>query len=309
MILKRLLLLLSCAAWAEWMAKHAPGMRQLAQRFVAGETADEAITAIRMLNADQITATVDYLGEHVSTPVKAVQAADGYLLMLNKILNSGVHANISLKLTQLGLDLNETLCLEQIQRILKKAVANDIFIRIDMESSHYTDRTLAICRQLNREFGPGRVGVVIQASLYRSEQDLRQLLAEQIGVRLCKGAYLEPPDRGYPHKADVDANYIHLAQHLLQQASEQLSNAIATHDHQILHTIMDYASHQRVNRKHFEFQMLYGVRRQLQRELVAKGYRVRVYVPYGREWDPYLMRRLAERPANLWFFLSHIFKH
>ena len=278
----------------------------MARRFVAGETVDEAIAAIRLLNAQKIAATVDHLGEHVKTADDVSRATEGYLLILDKIAASGVEAHVSLKLTQLGLDLDEAFCLDQMRRILKRANERRIFIRMDMESSLYTDRTLDICRKLNQEFGPDRVGVVIQAYLYRSENDLRNLIADRIRVRLCKGAYREPPETAYPNKKDVDANYVRLTHLLLDSASNGLYHAIATHDGKMIQAAVEYAAHHHVTPDQFEFQMLYGIRRDLQRRLVADGYRVRVYVPYGTEWYPYLMRRLAERPANLWFFLSHL---
>ena len=307
-MLKLFLHALSHATWAAWIATHAPVARQMARRFVAGETAEEAIAAIRLLNQNRITATVDYLGEHVTTAADADRAADGYLTMFDKIAGSGTRANISLKLTQLGLDLDEQLCRELMRRLLRRAIETNIFIRIDMESSRYTDRTLAICRQLNREAGLGRVGIVIQASLYRSDEDLQQLIAEQIRIRLCKGAYLEPPDIAYSRKRDVDANYLHLTQRLLKSSTSGLYHAIATHDETMITAAIDFATHHGVRSDQFEFQMLYGIRRKLQRQLVKNGFRVRVYVPYGTEWYPYLMRRLAERPANLWFFLSQLFR-
>lgn len=305
-MLRQLLLSLSQAEWAAWMVRHAPVARQMARRFVAGETTDEAIAAIRSLNAEKITATVDHLGEHVKTADDVARATEGYLLILDKIAASGVEANVSLKLTQLGLDLDETLCLDQMRRILARANEHRIFIRIDMESSLYTDRTVAICRRLHHEFGPDRVGVVIQAYLYRSENDLRNLIADRIRVRLCKGAYREPPEIAYPNKKDVDANYVRLTRLLLDSASHGLYHAIATHDEKMIKAAIEYAARRQVASDQFEFQMLYGIRRDLQKRLVAGGYCVRVYVPYGTEWYPYMMRRLAERPANLWFFLSQL---
>jgi proline dehydrogenase len=305
-MLRQLLLSLSHAAWADWMIRHAPLARQMAERFVAGETADDVIKEIRTLNAEKITATVDHLGEHVKTSNDAVRSMEGYLLILDKMAKSGVEANVSLKLTQLGLDVDEALCLDQMRKILARANEHRIFIRMDMESSFYTDRTLAICRRLHREFGPDRVGVVLQAYLYRSENDLHALISDRIRVRLCKGAYREPQEIAYPNKKDVDANYVRLMRVLLDNAANGVYHAIATHDEKMIQAAVEYAARRHVAPAQFEFQMLYGIRRDLQRRLIAEGYRVRVYVPYGTEWYPYLMRRLAERPANLWFFLSHL---
>lgn len=308
-MLKRTLLALSDAAWARWLATHVPLARQMARRFVAGETIDDAITAIRALNRDKITATIDHLGEHVATSADAARAAEHYLTILDRIATGGVEANISLKLSQLGLDLDESTCLNQMRRILARASEHRIFVRLDMERSRDTDRTLAVCRTLNREFGPDRVGVVIQAYLYRSDEDLRVLIAERIRVRLCKGAYHEPPDRAYPDKRDVDQHYARLARRLLDSAAtDGLYPAIATHDEPMIAATQTYAAQLTLPSDRYEFQMLYGIRRYLQKRLVADGYRVRVYVPFGTEWYPYLMRRLAERPANAWFFLSHLFR-
>ncbi len=306
--LKRALLALSDSAWARWAVTHAPIAPALARRFVAGETLDEAVAAIVALNADGMAATVDYLGEHVRSSDDAVRAADGYLAALDRLTADRLEANISLKLTQLGLDLDQALCMEQMRRILARAAKHGQFVRIDMESSRYTDRTLSICRALHREFGPDRVGVVIQAYLHRSERDLDQLLAEGIRIRLCKGAYQEPPDVAYPKKEEVDANYTRLARRLLESAEHGLYHAIATHDERMIDTAINDAAHMNLPKDRFEFQMLYGIRRSVQRRLVAHGYRLRIYVPYGTEWYPYLMRRLAERPANLWFFLAQLFR-
>ncbi|MBI3621152.1 MAG: proline dehydrogenase family protein [Nitrospirae bacterium] len=307
-MLKRLLLALSDSTWARRAVTHSPLGRRMARRFVAGETLDEAVAAIRALNIQRLAATVDHLGEHVHSPADAIRAADGALAILDRIAAERLDANLSIKLTQLGLDLDESLCLEQMRRILTRAGERRIFVRIDMESSRYTDRTLAICRTLHREFGPDRVGVVIQAYLRRSEQDVRQLLAERIRLRLCKGAYHEPPALAYPGKKDVNDNYIRLSGQLLESAAQGLCPAIATHDERMIAAAIDCANRLSLPADRFEFQMLYGVRRSLQRRLVADGYRVRIYVPYGTEWYPYLMRRLAERPSNLWFFLRQLFQ-
>jgi len=305
-VLKHTLLALSEAAWARWVVTHSPLGRWMARRFVAGETLDEAVAAIRALNTQRLAATIDHLGEHVHSPADAIRAADGALAILDRIVAEQVDANLSIKLTQLGLDLDESLCLEQMRRMLTRAGEHRIFVRIDMESSRYTDRTLAICRALNREFGPDRVGVVIQTYLRRSEEDVRQLLAERIRIRLCKGAYHEPPDLAYAVKQDVDDHYIRLSGQLLDSAAQGLCPAIATHDERMITAAIDCADRLRLPPDRFEFQMLYGIRRRLQRRLVADGYRVRIYVPYGTEWYPYLMRRLAERPGNLWFFLRQL---
>jgi len=305
---KHLLLALSDSTWARRLLARAPLARRLAQRFVAGETLDDAVAAVRALNRQGLAATLDALGEHVRTPEDAVRAADSYIAALDRIARDRLDANVSLKLTQLGLDLDESLCLAQLRRILDRAAGAGIFVRIDMESSRYTDRTLMIGRLLNREYGPDRVGVVLQAYLRRSEQDLTPLLTERIRVRLCKGAYHEPPDLAYPEKSQVDEQYRRLARRLLEDAVTGAPHAIATHDPRMIAAALDDARRLQLPPARFEFQMLYGIRRRAQRELATAGHRVRTYVPYGAEWYPYLMRRLAERPANLWFFLTQLFR-
>jgi proline dehydrogenase len=310
-------LYLSNAAWARWLITHFPLARRAARRFVAGETIGEAITTIRALNAKGITATLDHLGESVHTEAEATRAADDYLLALEQIAAADVRANVSLKLTQLGLDLDTEFCTRNVRRVLDKAKAAGNFVRVDMEGTPHTDRTLAVFRALRRDFD--NVGVVLQAYLYRTEQDLAALLAEKSRVRLCKGAYNEPADKSFPHKADVDANYVKLARILLAHAGEVpgLSAdgrtpplpAVATHDEKMIAAAKAAAAEGQVPRDRFEFQMLYGIRRELQEQLAADGFSMRVYVPYGTEWYPYFMRRLAERPANMWFILSNFFRN
>jgi proline dehydrogenase len=217
-------------------------------------------------------------------------------------------ANISVKLTQLGLDVDERLCLDEMRCILTRAEEYRLFVRIDMESSRYTDRTLRLCRTLHREFGPDRVGVVIQAYLRRSDEDVRSLLTDGIRIRLCKGAYHEPPALAYPAKKDVDASYRRLSRRLLESAVRGPYHAIATHDGRMIAAAIEEATRLPLAADRFEFQLLYGIQRRWQRRLVADGWRVRIYVPYGTEWYPYLMRRLAERPANLWFFLTQLLR-
>ncbi|HLF28925.1 MAG TPA: proline dehydrogenase family protein [Anaerolineae bacterium] len=282
--------------------------RRAARRFVAGETIDAAIGAIRALNANGIFATVDHLGENVETEAHARRAADDYLAVLDRIGQAEVQSHASLKLTQLGLDIGVEFCRANVARVLCQAQAVGTFIRIDMEASDYTDRTLQVYRDLRAEFG--NVGIVIQSYLYRSQDDIAALCAEGANVRLCKGAYQEPPDRAFPNKADVDASYIALTQMLLSAAARAHGAyaAIATHDPKMIAAAKAYAAEHNVPRDRFEFQMLYGIRRDLQQQLAQAGYRMRVYVPYGAEWYPYFMRRLAERPANVWFVLRNLFR-
>ena len=282
--------------------------RRAAMRFVAGETIDDAIRAIRELNAQGIAATLDHLGENVVNQDDACRAADDYLAVLDAIGSTGVQSHVSIKLTALGLDLGGDFCRENVAGVLQKAKAIGSFVRIDMEGADHTDRTLAIYRSLRQPFD--NVGIVIQAYLYRSEADIAALCQEGSQVRLCKGAYKEPPDKAFPKKADVDTNYVRLTKMLLSDEARARGTrgAIATHDPKMIEATRQYAAAHNVPRAEFEFQMLYGIRREMQRQLIGEGYRMRVYVPYGTEWYPYFMRRLAERPANVWFVLSSLFR-
>jgi proline dehydrogenase len=282
--------------------------RRAARRFVAGETIEDAIHAIRELNAQGITATLDHLGENVETAADAARATEDYLKVLDAIGASGLQSHVSMKLTALGLDLGDELCRANVARVLAKAKEIGALVTIDMESTEYTDRTLAIFRDLRREYQ--NVGIVIQSYLYRSEADVAALCREGAHVRLCKGAYQEPPVHAFPQKADVDASYVRLMKMLLSPEARvhKTFGAIATHDVKMIEATRRYAQEQLVPRDEFEFQMLHGIRRDLQKELAADGYGMRVYVPYGTEWYPYFMRRLAERPANIWFIMSNFFR-
>jgi proline dehydrogenase len=282
--------------------------RRATRRFVAGETIEEAIAVIRELNAQGIVATLDHLGENVETSDDAQRATDDYVKVLDAIGVSGVKSHVSVKLTALGLDLGDDLCRANVARVAAKAKAIGTFVRIDMESVDYTDRTLAIYRSLRDEYG--NVGIVIQAYLYRSEADITALCQEGGKVRLCKGAYQESPLQAFPKKSDTDVNFVRLMKMLLstQARAHGARGAIATHDVKMIDATRQYAEENLVPRDEFEFQMLHGIRRDLQQQLAADGYAVRVYVPYGTEWYPYFMRRLAERPANVWFILSNFFK-
>ncbi len=298
------LLLLSRSKRARHTVTHLGFARRAARRFIAGETCAEAMAAIQALNARGILATADHLGENVETRADAERATEDYLDLLDCIAASGVRSHASLKLTQLGLALDQSTCEANLARILSKARDIGTFVRIDMEDSTYTDRTLAVFRDMHAEFG--NVGIVIQAYLYRSEADLRQLIAEGAAVRLCKGAYKEPPNVAFPRKRDVDANYLKLARMMLTEGRNGVRLAAATHDHRLIEAIKAEAAEHGIPKNAFEFQMLYGIRRDLQQQLADEGYTVRVYIPYGTEWYPYLMRRLAERPANLWFILKNL---
>jgi proline dehydrogenase len=315
-MLRNLLLHLSHARWARTFITRFRFAWRTASRFVAGESADDAIAAIRALNARGLLATVDHLGENVTNAAEAVRATDAAVFILDKIAESGVRANISIKLTQFGLDLGDEACAQNVRRVLDKARDIGSFVRIDMEGSPYTERTLALYRRMRQDFD--NVGVVLQAYLYRTEKDLRDLVDQTppARIRLCKGAYNEPADLAFPRKADVDANYAKLAHLLLDRAQAVPPPgrdgfipplpALATHDAKLIADAKAYAAERRLPRECFEFQMLHGIRRELQEQLASEGYTVRVYVPYGTEWYPYFMRRLAERPANVWFFLSNL---
>ena len=284
-------------------------VQRAAHRFVSGETIEDAIQTIRELNAQGITATLDHLGENVETAEDAQRATEDYLKALDAIGASGVQSHVSIKLTALGLDLDEALCRANVERILIKAKEIGALVTIDMESTEYTARTLALFRDLRCTFT--NVGIVIQSYLYRSEADIVTLCKEGAHVRLCKAAYKEPPVHAFPQKADVDASYVRLMKMLLspEARANQTFGAIATHDIKMIEATRRYAQEQLVPRDKFEFQMLHGIRRDLQKELAADGYGMRVYVPYGTEWYPYYMRRLAERPANVWFIVSNFFRH
>ena len=277
--------------------------RRMARRFVAGEELDEAITAARACNQAGMMVSLDCLGENVSSEADARRARDAYLATFDRIAREKLDTNVSLKLTQLGLDLGDGLCQELLEQIIERAAGYNSFVRMDMEGSAYTERTIGICKRV-RAKSPA-VGVVVQSYLYRSEQDVKELLAIGCRIRLCKGAYKEPPQVAFPKKADVDANFVRLMKLLLPSG---IYHGIATHDPKLIAATQEFAAQQGIGKEKFEFQMLYGIRTDLQRQLVRDGYRMRIYIPYGTEWFPYFMRRLAERPANLTFILRNLFR-
>jgi proline dehydrogenase len=303
-------LVLSASAWARKVFMALPFAARVTRRFVAGESLDDAIRAMRALNGKGILASLDHLGENVHTQADAARATGDYLNLLDRIAATHVNSNISLKLTQLGLDLGEDLCLDHMCRILQRAQDHGNFVRIDMEGSAYTERTLRVFRTLRGEYGFKNVGVVIQAYLYRSEKDVRELADEGANIRLCKGAYQEPASIAFPRKADVDQNYVRLMKIYLDEPARAKGAhvGLATHDDQMIRASKAYAASRNLPNDQVEFQMLYGIRPQAQEQLAAEGYRMRVYVPYGSEWYPYFMRRLAERPANVWFLLRNFFR-
>ncbi len=274
--------------------------RALARRFVAGETRDEAIKAVRALNERGAMATLDYLGENVETEAEARDVVAVYVDLLGVIEQERLNCNISLKLTALGVDLARDLCLHNLREILDAARARSNFVRIDMESTRYTQITLDLFEQLYCKMGYRNVGIVLQSYLYRSRRDVERAIELQARVRLCKGAYNESRAVAYPRKADVDKNYVELARRLLRDGNYP---GLATHDPKIIASVKAFTQAEAIGRDRYEFQMLYGIRRDLQRQLVEQGYNLRIYVPWGEAWYPYLMRRLAERPANLFFVL------
>jgi proline dehydrogenase len=280
--------------------------RRLSSRFVAGLEIDDALRVAEDVNRQGMAVTLDSLGESVSSEDHARKAAEIYHQLLDAIAVRKLNANISVKLTQMGLALSPELAGRIAESLAVHAAATGNFLRIDMEDSPVTQVTLDIVRRLHaRPDLRGAIGIVIQAYLYRSQADVEQLLAEGIRVRLCKGAYLEPPEVAFSRKADVDANYIKLSGLLLQSS---IYHGLATHDEAMIAAAKSFASLHGIAPGRFEFQMLFGVRRDLQRKLVNEGYNVRVYIPFGREWYPYFMRRLAERPANVLFLARNFFR-
>jgi proline dehydrogenase len=302
MIRSTLLKLSESKAFAHWVTSNS-ATRRMSHRFVAGETLDEALQAARECNSAGMFATLDYLGENVATTDDAQKARDAYLQIFDRIAQEKLSANVSCKLTQLGLDLSVEFCEGLVLSIAERAAAYDSFLRVDMESSVYTQRTVELVKRVRSQ--TPTVGTVIQSYLYRSESDVQDLLSYGCRIRLCKGAYKESADVAFPAKNDVDTNYVKLMRLLLPSG---FYHGIATHDPRMIAETIRCAAESKISKDDFEFQMLYGVRVDLQRRLVRDGYRVRVYIPYGQDWFPYFMRRLAERPANLAFFLRNFLR-
>jgi proline dehydrogenase len=279
-----------------------PLLRRMPLRFVAGTTLDSAVAAVRALNADGASATLDVLGESVSDRASAERAAAAYVATIERIAAEGLDANVSIKLTQMGLDLGIDACLEVLQPVVEAGDRHGIFVRIDMESSAYVDRTLEVVARL-RDSGCD-IGPVIQAYLHRSTEDVERLAADRVRTRICKGAYAEPPEVALQERGAIGDAFVALVERLLEADAYP---GVATHDPDMIERVKAFARERDIGSDRFEFQMLYGIRRDLQRQLLADGYRLRVYVPYGTEWYPYFMRRLAERPANVLFVLRTIF--
>jgi proline dehydrogenase len=280
--------------------------RRLSSRFVAGMEIEDALRVAEAVNRQGMRVTLDSLGESVTSEVEAHASAEIYHRLLDVIAARKLNANVSVKLTQMGLELSPDLAEKIAEELARHARSAGSFLRVDMEGSQFTQITLDIVRRLHAKADlRGSIGVVIQAYLYRSQSDIEQLLADGIRVRLCKGAYKEPAEIAYPRKADVDANFVRLSCLLLDSP---LYHGLATHDEAMVAAAKSFAAQHKIDAGRYEFQMLFGVRRDLQRKLVREGYNVRVYIPFGREWYPYFMRRLAERPANVLFILKNLFR-
>lgn len=301
-MLRRTLLYLSEQGWLRHWMENSSVSRKLTARFIAGRSLSEGIRVLQNLSRERIFGTLDFLGENVASLEDATRSRDSYLAALAEIERAGLAATVSIKPTQFGLDFSETACRANVMALIERATAMNTRIEIDMESSAYTDRTLQLLSTI-QELSPGHVRAVIQAYLYRSEADIRMLSERGIPIRLCKGAYREPVSVAFPKKSDVDANYVRLMKLLL---AEGTCPAIASHDESIIRAALRHIKEHNLATDRFEFQMLYGIRRDLQRELVSQGFRLRLYVPYGDAWYPYFMRRLAERPANLLFLARNL---
>jgi proline dehydrogenase len=280
--------------------------QKLSRRFVAGMTVEDLIVATKAMNRVGVRVTVDNLGENVTNREEALHSKALYHQLLDEIDNRKLDANVSLKLTHMGFDVDKALVRDTVEELLDHAIAVNSFIRVDMEGSHYTQSTIDFVRELHRRpNAAGHIGTVLQAYLYRTEEDAALLCSEGIRIRLCKGAYKEPPGIAYPDKRDVDANYIKVAKQILKSG---VFHGLATHDEGIIDTIKAWVMQEGISKTSFEFQMLHGVRRDLQEKLAKEGWGVRCYIPFGTEWYPYFMRRLAERPANVLFMAKNYFK-
>lgn len=305
-MLRQSLLYLSTADWARNIASNWFLAKRVAHRFVAGETIAEAVEATQKLNAGGILVTLDYLGESIESEADAKEVVDTYEKLLTAIHANNLQASVSVKPTHLGLDISEELCMTNLRHILTKAKTHGIQITIDMESTKHTDVTIRMYRTLRDEYDFDNVGTVIQAYLRRSESDMHDLTREHNHIRICKGAYLEPPELAFPEKSDVDKNYVKLAEQYLT-GDDKSYLCIATHDENMIASAKNIINQHNIPQDRYEFQMLYGIRSDRQQEIASEGEKMRVYVPFGEAWYPYFVRRLAERPANLWFFAKNLF--
>ncbi|MGB8509112.1 MAG: proline dehydrogenase family protein [Pyrinomonadaceae bacterium] len=279
--------------------------KKMTTRFVAGEDLEETIAAIRELNAIKCSASFDHLNESVSQISETDEEVREYVRILSRIDETGINSNVSIKLTQFGLEIDPELAYKNARAVVAEAARRGNFVRVDMEASAVTQITIDIFKRLRAEFGLDNVGIVLQSYLRRTYDDVQDILKIPARIRICKGAYNEPPDVAFPDKKDVDENYVRCMKALLSSGTY---HGIATHDPKMIEATINHARSEGIGKEAFEFQMLYGVRRDLQEQLARDGYRMRVYVPYGKHWYPYFMRRLAERPANVWFVLKNMMK-
>ncbi len=319
-MLKLILTYLSQARWARCIVQNWGFAKRTAARFVAGETLDEAILIVKELHSKGIFTTLDHLGENVTSRDESILAADEIIMIMDRLVSEKAPSGISIKLSQIGLVLDPEICQQNLLRILENARERNIFIRIDMEDSSLTQATLDLFDLTRKKGFEAQIGIVIQASLYRSQDDVNKLMSASCAVRICKGAYKEPRAVAFPGKSAVDDNFDRITERLLDRSLEIESSvskeggfppiaAIATHDQSRINHALVYAEQIGLEKKGLEFQMLYGIREDIQENLIKQGYPVRVYVPYGSEWYPYFVRRLAERPANLWFFLTNLIRN
>jgi len=305
MITRSALLYLSQQEGLKDFAARFTPFKKLTTRFVAGENIEEAIAVIRQINKRGCSASFDHLNESVTDEREAAAETREYLTVLSRIEETGINSNVSIKLSQFGLQIDPELAYRNARAIVADAASRGNFVRVDMEGSEVTQVTIDIFKRLRSEFGLNDVGIVLQSYLRRTMDDTREMLKIPARIRICKGAYKEPPEVAFPDKKDVDENYVRVMQLLL---SSGIYHGIATHDPKMIEATIDYCQRQKIGKGAFEFQMLYGIRRDLQEKLAREGYNVRVYVPYGKHWYPYFMRRLAERPANIWFVMKNLFK-
>jgi proline dehydrogenase len=302
-MLKAILLYLSRQKVIQGFMMNFGVTRRVVDRFVSGEELQDGLNAVKKINSEGAIATLDHLGEEVSEPEEAIAATEVYLNALEQINNNRVDTNVSVKPTQVGLKVDKKLCEENFARIIEKAKKYDSFVRMDMEGSDCTQDTLDVFYNLRKKYD--NLGIVIQTYLYRSEKDVDEILKLGGRIRLCKGAYKEPKEIAFPKKQQVDENFVKLMQKMLLSG---IYHGIATHDEKIIETAKEFAQKNNIPKESFEFQLLYGIRTELQYQLIRQGYNVRIYIPFGRQWYPYFMRRLAERPANLFFFLKNFFR-
>jgi proline dehydrogenase len=305
MLTRSALLYLSRKEGLKDFATRFRSFKKLTTRFIAGETIEEVIPYIRGINTEGLTASFDHLNEAVANPAEAEHEVAEYLRILARIEETGIDSNVSIKLTQFGLGLDPELAYKNARRVVEDAHRRGNFVRVDMEESVVTQATIDIFKRLRAEFGLNDVGIVLQSYLRRTFTDAQELIKLPARIRICKGAYNEPPEVAFPDKKDVDANYVRVMRLLL---SSGIYHGIATHDPKMIDATIDFAAGEGIQKDKFEFQMLYGIRRDLQKQLARDGYNIRIYVPYGKHWYPYFMRRLAERPANIWFVMKNLFK-